>query len=306
MNKKNITILILIISICAMPLVSAGIFGNIWNSITGKASSGSFNITTITITAANPPTIIYVSPVSPNPVTITEGSYAYVYLNFTVQDNDGAADINDATASAQFNQTGEALRYNSTCTNTTPVTGFTRNYTCRITMWYFDRYDRWDVNVTATDLAGTLATNTTTNFTVASTTGGELAGQAFFNFTGPYSVTSTNSLPQNRLTLLNIGNRNFTLNVTAKNLNGTSRPEEYISPANFTMLTGAAACDSGTRLSHNTGIVLAGANVVKGNNSATSNNGTTYIAACLEEITAGVAAQNYTTSTSGNWTIVYQ
>ena len=112
MVKKEAYLFIgLIFLMLVIPLASAGIFSDLWGKITGKATDAT---TIVNITVGNNlPTIGSVEVItSKNP---TDDTITSITFNFTATDEDGAADLNPATAEARFNRTGETTRLNTSC-----------------------------------------------------------------------------------------------------------------------------------------------------------------------------------------------
>ncbi|MBI2042993.1 hypothetical protein HYT25_01240, partial [Candidatus Pacearchaeota archaeon] len=108
-------------------------------------SAGNYNRSTInfSISANNPPEIRNVyndtSPSLRNAGTGLSAGPANtsIIINFSVFDAEGVANMNNATATINFSRNGEALRQNSSC-NQYEVATNVANYTCNITMMWFD------------------------------------------------------------------------------------------------------------------------------------------------------------------------
>ena len=104
--KRGYIFIFIVIACLIIPLISAGFFSNWWGKITGEATAGSASLN---ITIGNSaPTIPYVQAISSqNPL---ESGYRSVLLNFSVNDTDGASNINLSSARVEFNKTGETTR----------------------------------------------------------------------------------------------------------------------------------------------------------------------------------------------------
>ncbi|MBI4154487.1 right-handed parallel beta-helix repeat-containing protein, partial [Candidatus Woesearchaeota archaeon] len=203
----------------------------------------------------NDPSIRNVSAIAA--VDPVENSNRSVNFSFVASDPDGVADLNDSTALAIFNKTGEASR-NASCTVGEDINANSVNYTCAVNMWYFDGSGSWNVNVSVSDVSGARAEN--------STTAGNMTGISFtFNALtafimnptsltwGTLNVVDTNQTSNNDpLGLNNTGNvdiANITVNAT--DLTGETDSAFRIYAENFTVanLTGgspANECDFNT------------------------------------------------------------
>src|SRR3989339_769822 len=128
---------------------SAGLF-EWFGNITGKATSGTaaLNITV----GNNAPTISGITFISAQ--TPTESGAKTVIFNFNVTDADGASNLNDSAAKAEFDNDGEAVRFNNSCVWVRDYAPNTAEYSCSVNMWYFDESGTWYVNVSSADING--------------------------------------------------------------------------------------------------------------------------------------------------------
>ena len=160
MKRKELIILIGIVVLLIVPLTSASLFSNWWGKITGKATS---DTTALNITIGNSaPTIPFVQAISAQDPVI--GSTRSITFNFTAQDTDGVANLNDSTAAAYFQKSGETTRSNTSCVAGS-TSGNQKNYSCPIDMWYFDLNGAWTINATISDVNDANGENSSTTFT---------------------------------------------------------------------------------------------------------------------------------------------
>ncbi len=156
MRKEAILIILLALT---MPLVSAGFFDWVKERIQLAPSQP----TDVRVQVGNAaPTIVAISVISPvflSPAPLTTS----VVFTFTAQDKNGASDLKDATASANFNRVGETTR-TATCVFQSQL-GKQRTYQCTVNMQYYDKAGTWNVAVSIQDQAGLSASSSST-FTV--------------------------------------------------------------------------------------------------------------------------------------------
>jgi len=164
MKKQEVIGLFVILTILVLlfiPITSANIFSNIFDKITGYATS---DTAVVNVTIGNSiPTIPFVQAISSkNP---TDDSTTSITFNFTATDTDGDGNLNDSTATAYFQRTGESTRSNTSCVQIYPAAGNSKNYTCTIDMWYYDQNGAWTVNATIKDINDAYVENASTTFT---------------------------------------------------------------------------------------------------------------------------------------------
>ena len=264
----------------------------------------------LNITVGNTaPQIIFVETIPS--VDITESSTVAVTFSFLAKDLDGVGNLNDASAIASFNRSGEITRSNS-CSLIGSVDSTTKNYSCTINIWYFDGAGTWTINATITDNNGANTENTTTGFTLNPTTAMQMSpGILTWD---PLSVIDRNQTSNNDPLLLNnTGNdNNLNVNITAIDLSGETIPSEYIFAGNFTVdietgeiCSGAACieCD-GKRMVNATTELINGAVLPKGNHSI--NDGSTgqeQLYFCMTALNT-ISTQSYSTAGVGTWIIL--
>jgi len=312
MNKKRgvvILRIIILLMLLIIPFVSASFFDfpnikevnlNIKNWITGKATSAT---TTLNITIGNTaPIVNNITPISAQ--SVTAGSITNVTFTFVATDADGVSNIDNTTASGRFNiSAGDDKRFNSSCKVLPTVISTTQaNFSCTIALWYWDPSGQWTVNASIKDTPGAYAQNYSTNFSLGSTTAMNMTPTALtWSSVGPLS---TNTLANQNITIFNIANKNITannVNVTAISMQGETTTTEHLNASNFTVSI-ANACDTGATMVNATTISITPSNITAGNFTASSVP-QEELFFCLEEVTAGISQQSYSTTGAGAWTV---
>ena len=175
----------------------------------------------ITINGNNPPFSFGPIENGTKPISIT----------FNVSDGNGQADIVDSTIIAKLNFTGTTRTNKSACITITTGTN-DKYYNCTILFNYFDENATlYDLNVTATDVAGTIGQNVTFSaFTYTILTAIELSQ---YNITYSTSPGTSNVRPDNDLTIYNRGNDIFRdINITTFDLQAAT---QVLGASNFTL-----------------------------------------------------------------------
>ncbi len=305
MKKREINLLILLlIIVLSYSFVSAMDFSDLWGKITGKVTSQETNIS-ITVAGANQAQITTVSSI-PN-TDPTESSSKAITFYAIMYDADGVGDLNDSSVNATFSKAGETTRYNSSCVLVGDLDATSANYSCLITMWYWDGSGAWTINVSGTDLGNqTRVYNDSTTFTY-----NELKAMAISptSLTWPgVSIGATNQVSDNDPTTVNnTGNYDGTIDLTGINLLGETTASEYIPVVNFSVdidTGGAAECD-GTNLVNNTATEITSSDSNPGNLSAGGGAGQEELYYCIVEVPSDISSQTYSTSEGGSWTIAY-
>jgi len=311
-RKNYFTFLFIFLFIIA--LFSVAYFTGFLGRITGFANTGVIGMN-ITIGAFTITSILNSSLTS----TLNLGPQSTSYIiNFSVYDGAGVQYINDSLIGLNLTLSGETTRQNTTCVEYQTGSNY-NNYTCNVTMWWYDGAGNWNITAYAYDNYSNLAINGSylltigvqTAFTVApaNMTWGILAA-------GASNQTATND-PFN---LTNIGNQiigNGTGNVTinATHLFGETNPSFSIRVGNVTIstVTGGTSC-TGTACSEcdNYNYVLTNAtyvNVTKsvlGKGNYTVGDGQTgqdQLYFCIKSLDATLTQQYYSSAKSGPWTI---
>ena len=157
-----ISIIMLLFFISA---VSAGFFDDIKSRLTGKATqSAVLNVTVGApriITVFNNTLTGYSSGPNEGP------GYTDVIINFSVDITSGVGNLNDSRAKANISLA--VTRTNSSCVRY-QGSGNNANYSCNISLWWFDATGRYNITVEVYDNDSNPAINTSTNFFVGSRT----------------------------------------------------------------------------------------------------------------------------------------
>ena len=298
--KKSIIALVCLAVLFALPFASAGF----WQWITGSVGE---NAEDVNVTVGNTaPTIPLVFNESGGPA---EGNPSYVAFKFTARDHDNATDLVDATAFAKFTKTDETER-NITCTKVDGQdSGEYRNYTCNVTMWYWDAAGSWDVSASVSDLSAETATNTTTKMTYGELKAFKLT-PSLLTWTG-LKPSDTNKTANEHSTLNNTGNIVADVLINTTDLAGLIDDTKIIETVDFAILnlTGALVeCTDGT--SPQPGVFeplkdINDADVVlqRGNLSSGEMVAKQKLYYCLPLVGAELTKQTYSTLKNGAWTV---
>ncbi|MGY4884634.1 MAG: right-handed parallel beta-helix repeat-containing protein [Nanobdellota archaeon] len=229
-----------------------------------------------------------------------EGPVAtYVLLNFTAYDEQGFGNLDDSSVQVNFSLAGESPRVNSSCAWLGDYNTNYANYTCNVTMWWWDAPGTWTINASIEDNEGNSGFNDSTTFAVGSTTG-FLANSTSVNWPsiGP---GATNIEALSPMLLNNTGNEEINVEVNATNLTGENNPAYVLGASNFSVHTVAGCGGTGMRWYQYTAVV--GAVIPKGNCSLNDGTAQETIYFCLEESNANLISQAYSTQQQGAWTI---
>jgi hypothetical protein len=277
-------------------------FSNIWEKITGRLTSGTASLN-VTVNAYAP-SIIYIDPISAK--TLTESNSISIMFNFTVSDGNGVAYLNDSTAQAAFNMSGEITRYNTSCVAGGTV-GNNKNYSCTIKVWYYDGNGAWTINTSIKDINSVAAENLSTSVTLNLLTAMTM-GPSALNWAG-LTLASTNSGSSNNPIIVNnTGNKaSSSLNITAYDLRGETTTTQIIPAANFSVDGTTAGC-SGVAMLNATGKNITGSTLAKGNNTINTNNsasGQAPLYFCLRGIPQTISSQSYSSGVNA-WNVAMQ
>jgi hypothetical protein len=290
-------VLVSLFVLVLMPFGSCGFFDDTWNVITGKATSETIS-QSITVTGGNAPVIYDVmnetmTDVSSGP---TEDSATQVIINFSVSDSEGVGNIDDSSAFIDFNFGG--ISRNVSCTKY-ESSGNYANYTCDVTMWWFDLPGTWSINASISDNNANSAENTTDSFYVGTAAGFESspAGLGW----GSIAPGAVDTEPSNHILMNNTGNMVRGVEVNATDLVGESNSAQALWATNFSVHT-ASGC-GGTGMVADTYTDVSGASLPIGNYTLNDGTGQEDIYVCLEAANSILDAQVYSTTTRGAWTV---
>jgi hypothetical protein len=298
--KRGIYILcFFIIIVLTLSMVSAWDF---WDRITGKAATQTTTLS-ITVTTGSAPVVIAVYNETMG-YTPTEGpALTYVATVFRVNDPDGIGNLNNGTATINFSKAGEPTRQ-ATCTFVAGQSTATQaNYTCNVTMWWYDGPGVWGINAYIADLSSNTGYNSTIkNFSVG-TTDGLIANKSSLTWPSISPGASDQEATQ-FMGLNNTGNRPRGIEVNATDLRGDSNPAYALGANNFSVKN-AAGC-GGNITSNRTYVNITFVTVFDRGNF-TWNNGTAQanLYYCLETSNSNLIAQSYSTAAAGSgaWTV---
>ncbi|MCX6751025.1 MAG: hypothetical protein NTZ83_06205 [Candidatus Pacearchaeota archaeon] len=299
--KRGIYILCFFaIIILMLSMVSAWGF---WDKITGKLTTQT-TTHNITVTGGSAPIVIavYNETLGMSP---TEGPAAtYVTVVFRVNDPDGIGNINNATAKINFSKSGEYTRENTSCIFVAGQSTATQaNYTCNITMWWFDGPGVWGISAYITDLSGNIGYNNTIKNLTLGTTDGLVANKSSIIWPS-INPGASDTQATDFMGLNNTGNRPRIVEVNATDLRGDVNPAYALGANNFSVKN-AAGCE-GSLMSNRTYVNITSVTVFDRGNF-TWNNGTAQanLYYCLETSNSNLIAQPYSTNPAGSgaWTV---
>jgi parallel beta-helix repeat protein len=219
--------------------------------VSGVDKSGNVNaiIYNFDVFVNQPPVIIWVDDLPD--VDPLVGSMRNVSFNFTVYDENGATDLVDTSARANFTKTGyvpTVTRENITCEHLTDFDTYYANYSCTIGMWYFDEAGTWDITVLINDSEASYAQNDTQTFTYKTLS--EFGMFPVYINWSTLQVDDANVEADNKINITNLGNVQITqVRINATNLTNASEsdfPNDFIPANNFTFSntsTGESFCN---------------------------------------------------------------
>ena len=307
-KKKKLIIgsIFLILSILLIiSFTSAGFFDWV-KKITGEATVD-LNIT------VGGPAITNVWNQTLTSITPTEApASTSVIINFTVYNPSGAGNLNHSTAKINISSADEDTRTNASCEHLVNWDDNYANFTCNITMWWWDGSAVWDITAYIEDNQTNSAMNTSTNFYVGLNTAFAM-GPSILNWTS-LSPGATNQTSNNDpLRLNNTGNKvisagDITLN--SSNLRGESTSSEALWAGNFSIswdtgnsCTGADCVEcAGTVMVRNSLEGIITANLTKGNYTINDEiEGQEQLYFCLRTVGSKLSTQAYSTANETEW-----
>ncbi|OGJ21610.1 hypothetical protein A3K73_02955 [Candidatus Pacearchaeota archaeon RBG_13_36_9] len=300
-KARSLIIVSGLIGILLLTIVSAGWLDWIQKTVTGKDTYRPTNVSVRVVGADMVSIVVHNETMTGTPVTPTEEGSFDVLFNVTITDINGASDINTSSVKAEFLRPNEATRSNTTgCVeNSNQGTTYSKNFTCTITIWYFDALGGWTINVSASDLGNT-STNSTDRYNFSM---GQLQAlkidpeEVFWN---SVVAGSTNQTAGNSTKINNTGNYNLTdkIRINATNLyNGTN----FLDVGNVSVGIDTGSECNGTFMVDGENTNIDNLDLEKGNLSLGVANETVYY--CLATVPAGLPTGVYDTITEGSWTI---
>jgi len=243
-------------------------------------------------------------------VDLNEGpAFTTVVVNFTVEDGDGAADLDSSTAAVNITRSGEANRLNQSC-SLVESSGIQANYTCSVSFAWFDDDGFWNISASIQDNAAEQAVNDTTTLTVNPLTA-FTASPSALTF-AELAIGSVNQTANNDPIILNnTGNQDIadgSIDINATHLYGETDNSKGLYSGNFSIgtSTGSNVECAASLMNATSGsfAVVSGAILPRGN--FTINDGSTgqeQLYACLTVVGTELSQQAYSTAQEGAWTI---
>jgi predicted DNA-binding protein (UPF0251 family) len=240
-------------------------------------------------------------------VDINENTFTDVIINFSVYDENGFSNLNDSSSAVNLSFPGEDLRQNISC-YPYEQSGNYANYTCNVTMWWWDINDTWAINAYIEDNEGYSSINTSSVQEVGSTESFVIS-PSLLNWQalspGAFNSTSVND----PMILNNTGNvpiLNITVNST--NLKGEQDNSKALWAGNFTIGTSTggfppAEC-GGAGMVHGEFTQIESAILPRGNYTINDGTGQEELYFCLTIVGSDLTeTQAYSTAEEGTWTV---
>jgi hypothetical protein len=296
--KRGKLIFSLVFFVVFVSLASAGL-GD-WLKATGKAPSGEQNVT-VSVVGVHILNVTYVqSGFTADP---TENSTTFVIFQAHVYDEDGVGNLDHNSVNAVFTKIGEATRTGN-CVHENNIDGYTANYTCNVTMWFYDAaVTDWSINVSALDQESNYAENISETFIYSELKSFDVPlSPATLNWAGLAPGSSNQEADNDPTNVTNLGNFDGNIHITAYDLVGQTTPSENISATAFDVSeTSGSECSAGSTLGPDD--QRADTNI-DSSRGATGFN-TAYIYYCLTQVPP-VSSQIYSTAERGqSWVVEY-
>ncbi len=300
--KRGRIIVLCAVSILLIGLASAGLFDSIKDALTGHATNQPTNVS-VTVTGTQQVNVTIDNSTLTGGVTQTEASSTSTTVYVTVCDPDGVNDINDSATEVSYTKSGEDTRSN-TCSLVGDLNSYCANFSCQVTMWYWDGAGQWTINATANDLGNMTAVyNDSYTFTVNLLKAMTIQPNQI-NWT---SITPgvTDEKADNDPTIVNnTGNYDGTINLTGLDLYGDTITSEVFGVNNFTSGIADNCAGSGVYLSNNTQVLITGSVSNPGNLSLGGGAGQEELFYCIPLVPL-LSSQQYSTNQLGSWIVSY-
>lgn len=236
-RKRGVNKFVAIISIIAVFLLAVNFSQLIFDKNVNLSPSQPTQVKVQVGNAA--PTITNLQAI-PNVNLNPAPSVTSVTVTFTASDANGASDLLDSSASAQFTNTGEPTR-TGTC-YLQDTAGNEKTYQCAVAMNYFDKSGSWTVTVSVADTKAAAAQSSST-FTVNLLRDISIS-PALINFPS-VAPGDTNIIPADKTTITNNGNFQAppgAILAIAYSLSGETNPAQIIPAGNF-KIAGSSQAD---------------------------------------------------------------
>ena len=294
----------LILGILFMSLASAGVLGWIKETVTGKATTVPFDLN-ITVGGLQI-NMVYNQTTA---VTINEGpAQSEVIINFSVYSPVGAQEINTSSAQLNLSLAGEDTRTNNSC-KVTDYSGEYANFTCNVTMWWWDINDTWAITAYIEDNAS----NEYINNSETQDLGEQQAvqgGPSIILWAGGVSPGAWNSTATNDPLLIN-NTGNFpseNISINATHLRGEEDNTQGLWAGNFSIgwdQGGSPPAECGSsRMEYSLFRQVETANLTKGNYTKNDKiEGQEELYFCLVILESNLSAQAYSSADEGPWEV---
>jgi hypothetical protein len=303
--KRGLYMITILVSILLISLVSAGLLDSIKDALTGHATSQDTNVS-VTVTGPAQVNVTVDNSTLDGGVTPVEDSSTTTYVNILVCDPNGVNDIDDSATEVSYVKVGEDTRSNTSCVLVSDVNSYCANFTCQVTMWYWDLYGTWTINATANDLGNQTAVyNDSYTFAINQLKALTIS-PAQLNWTA-ITPGDTNATANNDPTVVNnTGNYDGTLNITGLDLYGLITTAEVFRVSNFTAEVVNASCGTGDSeyLVNASQVLITGSLANPGNLSAGAGAGQEELYYCIPNVPQ-LSSQEYSTAQLGSWTVSY-
>ena len=231
-----------------------------------------------------------------------------VIINFSAYDADG--DLNHSSAAVNFTKTNEETRQNISCSMYESDVNYA-NYTCNVTMWWWDGAGTWNIAAFIKDNQNNLAANTSTTFTMGERTSFVIS-PAVLTWPGIAPGATNQTSNNDPLLLNNTGNDVIDatgITVNSSNLRGETTSTEALWASNFSIdwktggsCTGADCVEcAGTVMARNAFTEIVTANLTKGNFTKNDGTGQEELYFCLRIIGSELSNQAYSTANQTEW-----
>jgi len=299
-------------------LASLMLFTNFFSGFKSTITGMAVDTQTVTLNiTVGVPQIIYVYNNSAKDLSTgpTEApAITSVVMNFSVYSPSGAGNLNDSTAKLNISLAGQTARTNASCAKI-QASGSYANYSCNVTMWWWDGTGDWIVNAYIKDNNSNSAINTSTTFYIGERIGFVMSPSTLsWTAIGPGATNQTSS--NDPLLLNNTGNDVIdvdNIQVNATNLHGESDDAKALWAGNFSVhwASGGAACAgagcvecAGTQMVKATLTGVVGANLSADNYTANNGyQGQEQVYLCLRYAGTELITQSYSTFNESTWTV---
>ncbi len=324
------TFFIFLLILLLTPNLVSSSFIDVLNKITGLGT-GPQNLGVSVQTNAIP-VIGNITPYG-SPISVIEAGNTTIFFSFVVTDADGLSNIVNNSAAANISRTGETTRYNDTkidpnlggCNAINNVGTNGKNFTCNISIIFYDGAGAWNISVMINDTNGAFAQNNTGTFTINELTA-LVINPTSISFP-TVGLSDVNVSARANITINNTGNDDISgreasgeyINFTAITLVGETSASTVIPTNNFSVGTTdgfgvqPAYCDFSrnqnvTRLINHTAALSAYNNFSAGINGsfmlAQASNNFEILQICLLDVPDDLTAQNYSTTKSAAWSVL--